>query len=177
MAQKMNPKSENFDKKNGFVACVIPKPESNGFGGRWIAMGQDPAMILAQDKSLGADDFRVFFGLIAHIDYENLLVLNQSDLARELSMQRQNVQRSIKRLIGVGAILEGPKIGVNRSYRFNPQFGWKGTGKNHVVALDEVRQQRMKTAGITGVVTRTNPDNGAELDTYTIDMFDGISKA
>lgn len=132
-------------------------------------------MILAQDKSLGADDFRVFFGLIAHIDYENLLVLNQADLARDLSMQRQNVQRSIKRLIGTGAILEGPKIGVSRSYRFNPQFGWKGSAKNHVTALDEVRQQRMKAAGITGIVAGgPRADDSAERDTHTVDMFEDM---
>ena len=32
-------------------------------------------------------------------------------------MQRQNVQRSIKRLMELGVILEGVKIGVSRSYR------------------------------------------------------------
>ena len=170
MTQKkaLEPKAGN--EKNAFVACVVPKPKGNGFGQRWMAMAQDPAMILAQDKSLGADDFRVFFGLVAHIDYENLLVLNQADLARELGMQRQNVQRSIKRLIGTGAILEGPKIGVSRSYRFNPQFGWKGSAKNHITALDEVRQQRMQAAGITGIVSGGRVGD-AERDTRTVDMF------
>ena len=33
--------------------------------------------------------------------------------------------------------LEGPKIGVSRSYRLNPNYGWKGSGKNHKQALKE----------------------------------------
>lgn len=128
-------------------------------------MAQDATMVLAQNKKLGADDFRVFLGLVAHIDFENLLVLNQAELARELDMHRQHVQRSIKRLMATGAILEGPRIGVSRSYRFNPNFGWKGSAKNHVTALE----QRMNAAGITGVVS-----GGQEPDTRTMDMFSDL---
>ena len=46
-------------------------------------------------------------------------------------MHRQHVQRSIKRLIQLGIILEGVKIGISRSYRLNPNFGWKGSAKGH----------------------------------------------
>ena len=40
-------------------------------------------------------------------------------------MHRQHVQRSIKRLIQLGIILEGVKIGISRSYRLNPSFAGK----------------------------------------------------
>ena len=46
-------------------------------------------------------------------------------------MHRQHVQRSIKRLIQLGIILGGVKIGISRSYRLNPSFGWKGSAKGH----------------------------------------------
>ena len=62
------------------------------------------------------------------------MVVNQAELAKELGMHRQHVQRSIKRLIALGVILEGPKIGISRSYRLNPEFGWKGSARNHVIA-------------------------------------------
>ena len=35
-------------------------------------------------------------------------------------MNRHNVNRSIKKLIELGVILEGVKIGISRSYRLNP---------------------------------------------------------
>ena len=40
-------------------------------------------------------------------------------------MNRHNVNRSIKKLIELGVILGGVKIGISRSYRLNPNFGWK----------------------------------------------------
>ena len=68
---------------------------------------------------------------------KNLIQVNQAEIARDLGMQRQNVQRSIKRLMELGVILEGVKIGVSRSYRLNPSFGWKGSAKGHREALHE----------------------------------------
>ena len=49
-------------------------------------------------------------------------------------------------------MLEGPKIGISRSYRLNPEFGWKGSARNHVIALDQERKKRMANAGIKGVI-------------------------
>ena len=47
--------------------------------------------------------------LLSVLDYENLIQVSQADIARELDMHRQHVQRSIKRLIQLGIILEGVK--------------------------------------------------------------------
>jgi len=127
---------------DSFLAVVFPK-RRNGFGTRWLAMAQEAAKALAR-SDLGKDDFRVFMELVSILDFENLLVLNQAELARDLGMLRQNVQRSIKRLIKLGVLLEGPRIGVNRSYRLSPSFGWKGSAKNHVIALDEERRKRVE---------------------------------
>ena len=62
-------------------------------------------------------------------------------------MQRQNVQRSIKRLMALGVLLEGPKIGISRSYRLNPEFGWRGSGKNHIATLDLERKSEWRRQG------------------------------
>ena len=50
--------------------------------------------------------------------------------SEELGNAQAARQRSIKRLIALGVILEGPKIGISRSYRLNPEFGWKGSARN-----------------------------------------------
>ena len=126
----------------GFMAYIAPK-RTNGFGKEWLAMSQAAAMMFAQ-SDLGANDMKVFFALLAKLDFENLLVLNQAEMARELNMQRQNVQRSIKRLLDLEVIFEGPRIGVSRSYRLNEQMGWKGSASNHRKALEK----RVKEAGL-----------------------------
>ena len=112
--------------EEGFVAYVAPRRQ-NGFGKRWFAMAHDAAAVLKQVKNL--EDFRVLMALLEQLDYENLITTNQAEIARELDMQRQNVQRSIKRLMALGVLLEGPKIGISRSYRLNPEFGWRGSGR------------------------------------------------
>ena len=99
-------------------------------------MAQNGAEILAQ-SDLGANDFKVLMKLLSVLDYENLIQVSQADIARELDMHRQHVQRSIKRLIQLGIILEGVKIGISRSYRLNPSFGWKGSAKGHREVLHE----------------------------------------
>ena len=120
---------------DGFVAYVVPK-RKNGFQQGWLAMAQNGVEILAQ-SDLGANDFKVLMKLLSVLDYENLIQVSQADIARELDMHRQHVQRSIKRLIQLGIILEGVKIGISRSYRLNPSFGWKGSAKGHREALHE----------------------------------------
>ena len=127
--------SETGEIIDGFVAYVVPK-RKNGFGQGWLAMAQNGAEILAQ-SNLSGNDFKVLMKLLSVLDYENLIQVSQAEIARELNMYRQHVQRSIKRLLDLGIVLEGVKIGISRSYRLNPNFGWKGSAKGHREALTD----------------------------------------
>jgi hypothetical protein len=179
----MQRRLEQVDKTTGeilegFVAYVAPK-RINGFEG-WLAMGQGEGAARKMSKrevrtTLGAEGYSVLMGALARLDYENLLVLNQAELARDLEMQPSNVNRSIRRLIDLGVLIEGPKVGVSRSYRLSPAFGWKGTARGHVKALDDMRRERMKAAGISGVVQGGGQQAEPERDTRTRDLFEGTS--
>ena len=120
--------------EDGFIAYVAPKRQ-NAFG-NWIAMAQDMFMNLAK-SGLNSTDNKVLYALLSKLDFENLLVINQSELAKELGLQRQNFSRSVQRLIKEGIILQGPKIGVSRSFRLNPTVGWKGSASNHKKAVKQ----------------------------------------
>jgi hypothetical protein len=87
-------------------------------------------------------DLKVFLLLIKRLDFENLLVVNQVELAEKLGTHRQHIQRSLKKLIEIEVLLEGPKQERNRTYRLNPDIGWKGTSEKHVLALNDYRQTR-----------------------------------
>lgn len=86
-------------------------------------------------KELNLDQFRVLMMLLADLDYENFIQVQQIEIAEKIGMQKTNVSRAIRNLIEFGIIFEGPKIGRSRSYRLNPEFGWKGTVSNHKKAL------------------------------------------
>lgn len=101
-------------------------------------------------------NMKVLLTLLKRLDYENYLIVCQADLARELGMDRHNFNRSIKSLIEIEALIAGPRSGMSRTYRLNPNFGWKGSAKNHVKALDEYRSSRMKKANIRTVLEGGN---------------------
>ncbi|MCV5244375.1 MarR family transcriptional regulator, partial [Escherichia coli] len=86
-------------------------------------------------KTLTGEQFKVLMMLLADLDYENYIQIAQADIADALGMQKTNVSRSVKALIALSVILQGPKVGRSYSYRLNPQFGWKGTVSNHKKAL------------------------------------------
>ncbi|EAN8608591.1 hypothetical protein EPF86_22460 [Salmonella enterica] len=115
----------------GFVAVIRPKQKS-AFQ-RHFTMNQGALKLLA--KTLTGEQFKVLMMLLAELDYENFIQVAQADIADALEMQKTNVSRAIKGLIELSVIIEGPKIGRSRSYRLNPQFGWKGTVSNHKKAL------------------------------------------
>jgi predicted transcriptional regulator len=113
-------------------------------------MNQDVMAALKQFKRL--EDYRVLFALLERLDFENFINASQADIANELEMHRSSVNQAIKRLIAAEAILEGPKVGINRTYRLNPNFGWKGSVGNHKKTVSDQMRQRMDKAGIVGVV-------------------------
>ncbi|GAA5112638.1 replication/maintenance protein RepL [Bartonella jaculi] len=149
--------SKTGEVMDGFVAYVVPKRQ-NGFGKEWVAMAQHPMAVIAE-SNLNGYDLKVFFILASRLDFENLLVVNQTELAQRIGVTRHHFNRSVKRLIAMDILLEGPRIGTSRSYRLNPNFGWKGSAKNHKIAIKEDFKNRIKAAGIRGVY-----ENGKHLE-------------
>lgn len=115
----------------GFVAVIRPKNKSSFQ--RHFTMNQAALLTIANE--LNHDQMRVLMALLADLDYENYIQVAQMDIAEALNMQKTNVSRAIKNLLEFGVVIEGPKIGRSKTYRLNPQFGWKGTVSNHKKAL------------------------------------------
>lgn len=115
---------------------VIPKLKTK----RWFMAFQDPLESIVTDSEITYEPMRVFMYLCSKIDYENYIRLSQKDVAEALNMQKQNVSRAMKLLVTKGILLEGPKIGQNKTYRLNEHYGWKGKVKN----LQKARDERFK---------------------------------
>ena len=145
---------DQIDTETGEIlsqGCLVYLPKKQHLNyGRWFAMNQDICDVLMQFKRV--EDYRVLFALFKRLDFENFINASQADIAKDLNMDKSNVNRAIKRLIAAEAVLEGPKVGINRTYRLNPNFGWKGSVGNHKKAVSDQMRQRMEKAGIVGVV-------------------------
>lgn len=130
------------------LAVVYPK-RKNGFSSTgWVAVSQNPMLELAR-ADLGAEASRVLFFVLAKLDFENFINLNQTEAASEMGLQRPNFARGLRKLLELGVVLPGPKIGRNATFRLNPSFGWKGSAKGHNEAL----AARMKARGLSVVET------------------------
>ncbi len=122
---------ETGEDLGGFVAVIRPKQKSSFE--RHFTMNQAALKIIATE--LNHEQTKVLMMLLADLDYENYIQVAQIDIAESLGMKKPNVSKAVKNLIEFGIILEGPKIGRSKTYRLNPQFGWKGTESNHQKAL------------------------------------------
>jgi len=130
------------------VLVAMPQKIPNGFAEGWVAMAQEPMVELAVNiKSV--DDWRVLSVLLGYLDFENHIRIEQTAVAEKLGMHRQNVNKAIKRLLALGVVVEGPKVGRSRTYRLNPAYGWKGSSANHQKALRTA--EKAKAAGLSVV--------------------------
>lgn len=126
------------------VLVAVPKKVPNGFGG-WAAMSLNAATVLKGIKDI--EQQRVFWALIERLDFENYINVVQAEIAKDLGMHKQNVNRAIKELVEQDIILKGPKVGRNVTYRLNPNIGWRGSAQNHQQALRTA--DKAKAAGLT----------------------------
>lgn len=106
-------------------------------------MAQGALDLLAKSNLTGTD-FKVLMKLLGQLDFDNLIQIEQAEIARQLGMHRPDVNKSIKRLVELGSLLEGPRIGRSRTYRLNPDYGWKGSAKSHIKAVSD----RAEKAGL-----------------------------
>ena len=142
------------DVKNGvFVYC--PKKQHSLFSGEgFVVMSQLRSDMLA-NSDLDGTTFRVLFKLISILDMDNLIAINQTELASEMRLQRPNFSRAIKKLLTEQILIEGAKLGQHKSYRLNAYYGWKGSTENHANALEAdpiPLSDRMKQSGIESVI-------------------------
>jgi hypothetical protein len=138
----------------GVAVWIGPKLVSP-YGRQWMQVNQDALAEIAADRDLGLEAWRVFAYLNARLDFENLIVVKQSEIVAALGMKRQAVGRAVKLLADKQIVLRGPKIGSVSSYRLNPHYGWKGKVQN----LTKARQARLQA-----VAAEEGPDALDEPD-------------
>lgn len=158
--------AETYDPKTGEVEegslVWIPRKARSQFGDGWFQMAQQTMKTInAHRKDLGLEGMVVINALMARLDWENFMQISQTEIAEELDMRPSNVSRAIRKLLDLGFIKAGPKVGRSYTYQLHPELAWKGKPKKHFTA-----QQMAKKAGwkvIDGGGTKEDPDQ--------LDMF------
>jgi Firmicute plasmid replication protein (RepL) len=96
----------------------------------WLMIFHRSTEVLAKDKEIGAEGLRVFLYVISQVDYENKLLVTQTDVKEALGMKQQHVSRAFRLLVEKEILIESGKVGTSKVYYLNPYVGWKGTARN-----------------------------------------------
>ena len=91
-----------------------------------MQVNQDFLREFSARRDVTGEVLRVFLYLNSRLDFENVIQVPQVEIAEELGMHKQHVNRAVSRLEELGIILRGPKVGRSSSWRMNPMAGWKG---------------------------------------------------
>lgn len=119
------------DEETGKIKGCFPLKKKN-LGNGWIALYQQAISNIA-DMNLSTEQYRVFLKLLSKVDFENYLTVSQQDIANELDMKQSNVSKAIKKLKELNIIVEGPRAGLNKTYRLNPYIAHKGTNRDKTI--------------------------------------------
>ena len=134
-------KIASFDKNTGEIlegVLVYCGVKQNPYSKGWIMNSQEALKLLATDKDLKGETYRVLLILLSQLDFENWIQITQKEIAEILEMKKSQVSRAINILEDKEIILRGPKIGRAYAFRLNPDFGWKGKIRN----LNEYRKDK-----------------------------------
>ena len=146
-----------FDIETGEVqdgALVwIPKRNVSQFGRGWFQMAQDTLKRLnAERKALGLEGLVVFNALMARLDFENYIQVSQADIAAEVDMKPSNVSKAVSKLLELGFIRRGPKVGRSYTYQLHPELAWKGKSKNHFQAREAAARRAGPSSRAAGTL-------------------------
>ena len=141
------------------VYCGV---KQNPYSKGWVMNSQEALELLATDKDLTGENYRVLLLLLSRLDFENWIQITQSDIVKTLDMKKQNVSRAILLLEEKGIILRGPKVGRSYAFRLNPYYGWKGKVKNlndNRREENEREHRELKERHLKAVENPTKSDN------------------
>jgi|GEM_PF-2172426 len=117
--------------EEGNIKGYFPIKEKT-LGKDWIAMYQSALISLAK-WDLPNEQYRVFLMLLGKLDFDNYLRISQKDISEELNIKQPHISRAISELCKKNVLVEGPRAGLNKTYRLNPYIAHKGKNRSQTI--------------------------------------------
>ena len=125
-----------------YYSRISDTAKKNKIGGNWMATFLDGLRWMAH-QNLTGEQWKVFATICSMIDFDNYIRVNQTALAKELNTDKGNISRSIKKLMDLDIIAEGPRAGLYKTYMLNPNIGIKGKHKQDKI-IDYAEKKRAR---------------------------------
>ena len=123
-----------------------PKPKSQFSDGGFVMTGQDACIHISEDAETFPQSvpLRLYLRLMGILDYENEILLNQKEIAKQMHVSQSQMCRAVKTLVQANYLVVGQRHqGTCKSYRLNPCVAWRGSHDAHRKALDELPEQKV----------------------------------
>lgn len=104
---------------------LVPKRGAHPYGDGFVQINQSALMKLATDRTLGMQATRVFWAMLATMNYENRIMADAKSLGEILGMSVPNVYSAMNELKKAGLIEHHPTM--RRDWRINLLVAWKGS--------------------------------------------------
>ncbi len=121
---------------------------------------------LAVDRDFTGTDLRVLLAIIGNLGYDNTINISQGQLGQELNIKRQEVTKSVGKLVSKGYLQVIDKVGRQNIYQFNPHIAFRSRAKNY---KDLCRAWQQETAPNT---QKSPIDLDVDLDVDVGDKLD-----
>ena len=136
----MNNKSIRIEYPEGEMPAILnckPKKYLKNLKTGYIRFFQDALMELGKDKELSRDDLRVFLGILASLEYENIFRESLTKLASDLNINRANVSRSVSKMVKKHYLVKIGNQGKVNHYMVDPRIIFR-TRAEHLSDLFDV---------------------------------------
>ena len=77
------------------------------------------------DKDLSGEDVRIFFGIVANLEYENIFRMPLAVLSKELGIDRSNISKSVSKLVRKNYLTKIDSQGRINHYKADPRIAFK----------------------------------------------------
>lgn len=138
---------EMVDSETGEVLRGFPVffPRKFIFQERFFMLFQDQIGELATDREMTGESLRLLMFLFSKMDFENYVYISQMEIAEQLAIARSSVCRAMKLLVEKKVVIVSGK-GMNKRYRLNPIYGWKGKIRNMNARRELDREMQSEAA-------------------------------
>ena len=136
----MNNKSIRIEYQDGERPAVLtrkPKKYLKNLKTGYVRVFQDCLVELGKDKDLSGDDLRVFLGILANLEYENIFRDSLTKLASDINMNRVNVSRCVSKLVKKRYLVKVGSQGKVNHYMVDPRMLFR-TRAEHLTDLFDV---------------------------------------
>ena len=124
----------NADGASVVVPVYLTRPKKKDYNAKWLLLWQEHAggtglsmKEQAADKRLNLTDFCVRDYMLCMVGIGNYVHFSHTEAAGYLGIARPNVSASVKKLVELGIVLEGPSTGRFKTYQINPALAFSGS--------------------------------------------------